>query len=107
MQMREAGQMELRSSRWRNALLGFPVAFVLWPMIARALFDAPLFGDRLFPLVLLGAPVLTYLCVPTRIVARIEGTQVWIGNKCARVADLMAIEVQTIRVNLIPASRHM
>lgn len=98
--------MELRSARWHNALLALGLALVVWPMITTGLFGAPLFGDRLYPLVILGSPFLGWQ-LPTRVVARIEGAHVRIGSRTARIADLIGIEKRTLWVNFIPTSRHM
>lgn len=98
--------MELRSARWPRALLAPLLALVVWPMIATGVFGAPLFGDPLYPLVVFGSPIAGFF-LPTRVVARTDGTQIWIGRKSARVADLIGVKTQTIWVNFIPTSRHM
>jgi hypothetical protein len=99
--------VELRSSRWHAAFLGLIAALALWPVLTTGLLGFPLFGDPLYPLVVLAAPVLAYKFVPTRRVAWVEGDALHVHGKSAPLSDLTGVRMATIRVNLVPTARHL
>jgi len=98
--------MELMSSRWRAVKLALIAGSFLAPSSAAALFGpASEWSISAMLAIMAGVVTVIYFALPQRVVARIDGPQIWIGGQSAPLADLATVQTQVTRINFIPVSR--